>query len=83
MTHSDQVENISIHKRDCDRENNRWWVRSPGSTYIGNATPSAETYGKITGRQYYDEGIMCERINPDILQAFRSNPYTQSLNSWA
>lgn len=78
-----QVENISIHKRDCDRENNRWWIRSPGSTYIGNATPSAETYGKITGRQYYDEGIMCERINPDILTAFKNNPYTQSLYSYA
>jgi hypothetical protein len=78
-----QVENISIHKRDCDRENNRWWVRNPGDTTIGQTTPSVENYGKVTGRQYYDEGIMCSRINPDILTAFKNNPYTQSLHSYA
>ncbi len=26
---------------------------------------------------------LADRINPDLLDSFRSNPYTQSLNSWA
>lgn len=78
-----QNDNISIHKRDCDRDNNRWWVRSPGSTHVTTATPSIESYGQIKMPQTYNTGIECERINPDILTAFKNNPYTQSLQSWA
>jgi hypothetical protein len=26
---------------------------------------------------------LADRINPDILSAFKENPYTQSINSWA
>ena len=32
--------------------------------------------------QYYDNCQDCNRINPDILTAFKQNPYTQSLNSY-
>ena len=78
-----QNDNISIHKRDCDRDNNRWWVRSPGSTHVTTATPSVESFGHLNVPQRYNYGIECERINPDILTAFKNNPYTQSLQSWA
>ena len=44
--------------------------------------PSADTYGKINTPQYYDECQGCDRINSDILSAFKQNPYTQSLHSW-
>ena len=42
-----------------------------------------DTYGKINTPQYYDQCQGCERISPDILTAFKKNPYTQSLQSWA
>jgi hypothetical protein len=77
-----QNECIKIDKLECDRENNRLWVRGSGPT-VANALPAPETYGKFSARQYYDENINCERIQPDILNAFKQNPYTQSLNSWA
>lgn len=77
-----QNDNIKIDKVDADRDNNRWWVRGSGPT-VATALPSPETYGKFNARQYYDENINCERIQPDILNAFKQNPYTQSLNSWA
>ena len=36
------------------------------------------------GYEHYDDKkIGDDRINPDLLNAFKSNPYTQSLNSWA
>jgi hypothetical protein len=45
--------------------------------------PSVETYGKARMPQNYPRNaIECERINPEILDAFRNNPYTQSLNSY-
>jgi hypothetical protein len=73
-----QNDNISIHRRDEDRVNNRTYARNAGPV----AFPSAETHGKISGPQTYNQ-INCERNSPDILTAFKNNPYTQSLNSWA
>ena len=74
-----QTDNISIAKKDSDRNNNRMWVSNqPFSSNI----PSAETHGKINAPQYYDNSINNDRINPDILTAFKNNPYTQSLSSY-
>ena len=74
-----QNDNIHIDKRDADRDNNRMWAPSSAPQFI----PSAETYGKMNAPQYYDECKNCDRIAPDILTAFKDNPYTQSLQSWA
>ena len=74
-------ENIHIDKNDADRKNNRMWVRNSNSN-INGAIPSVETYGKINVPQYYDNCQNCDRINPDILNAFKENPYTKSLNSY-
>jgi hypothetical protein len=52
-----------------------------GSAII-NASPSVENYGDINTPQYYKEP-MNDRMNPDILTAFKNNPYTHSLTSWA
>jgi hypothetical protein len=41
-----------------------------------------EQYGLMDKTpQHYQEAVNCERINPNILDAFRNNPYTQSLHS--
>ena len=79
-----QNENIVVDRIDSDRCNNRLWVSSSGPTAGITTTPSIESYGSIAhNRQMYDESkIGCERISPDILTAFKNNPYTQSLNSW-
>lgn len=74
-------ENIHIDKQDSDRNNNRLWVRN-GNSGINGAIPSVETYGKINVPQYYDNCINCDRIQPEILNAFKDNPYTQSLSSY-
>ena len=73
-----QHDNISINKRDDDRLNNH--LSAPHS--LTSAIPSMETYGKINAPQYYDQGQSCDRIQPDILSAFKQNPYAQSLQSW-
>jgi len=72
---------IQIDKNETDRNNNRMWVRN-GNGGTNNAIPSLETYGKINMPQYYDNCQDCERINPDILTAFKENPYTKSLSSY-
>lgn len=72
-----QTENICIAKTDSDRNNNRMWT--PSNNY--SSIPDARTHGKMNAPQYYDNKMNNERINPDILTAFKKNPYTQSLNS--
>jgi hypothetical protein len=69
--------NVTMSKLDSDRENNRLWA--PHS--ILNSGPSIQTHGKINTPQYYDNCQGCERIAPDILNAFKENPYTHSLSS--
>ena len=74
-------QHIQIDKNEADRNNNRAMMRN-GNGSINNTIPSMETYGKINMPQYYDNCQDCERINPDILTAFKENPYTKSLGSY-
>ena len=77
-------ENINVKRNDCDRNNNRWWVRSSGNSAGITAPPSAETFGNEKVSFVYDDAkFNQERINPDILNAFKNNPYTHSLSSYA
>jgi hypothetical protein len=72
--------NMSQSKLDSDRENNRLWVPSG----IINTGPSAHTYGQdqqVMHQKTQDMGI--SRIEPDLLTAFKQNPYTFSLSSVA
>ena len=78
-----QVENISIHKRDGDRDNNRWWVPSSGGTAGITARGVVENIDRVKVSQSYDQNVNNDRIAPELLNAFKNNPYTQSLTSWA
>ena len=68
--------NISVAKNENDRNNNRLWV----PTKAPPQTPSMEQYGKMSMPQTYDNTVNMERMDPAILNAFRQNPYTKSLN---
>jgi hypothetical protein len=78
-----QTDNISIQKRDGDRDNNRWWVPSSSNTAGFTARGATENLDRMKVSESYDQNINTDRIAPEILNAFKSNPYTQSLSSWA
>jgi hypothetical protein len=77
-----QIFNQSMHlstiKSDSDRFNGRV---NPAHSQLTSLPPSTKTFGAIRASQYYNECAGCDRIQPDILNAFRNNPYTQSLTS--
>ena len=75
-----QQMNMSINKSDSDRLDGRV---NPAFSRLSAMPPSTQTYGAIHAPQYYNECAGCDRINPDILTAFKNNPYTQSLSSVA
>lgn len=72
-----QSMNVCIDKNECDRENNRMWVSNGGPSVIR----SKEHYGELQGMQTYNQNIQSDRMNPDMLTAFKNNPYTHSLHS--
>ncbi len=73
-----QNENVLISKKESDRQNNRMWIPSNASAI----PPSSQTYGKLD-QPYaqFEEKTNYDRINPDLLNAFKQNPYTHSLNN--
>jgi hypothetical protein len=70
--------NVQIDRLDADRLNNRATVMTNAPSSI----PSIDIYGNMTMPQSYDESKLNERIQPDILNAFRQNPYTHSLQTY-
>jgi hypothetical protein len=72
--------NVSINRSDDDRNNNRLWVPGTGVP----SGPSVQTHGKLnTNLQFIDNNKNCDRIDGNLLNAFKENPYTQSLYSVA
>ena len=75
-----QKTNIAIQKKESDRNNNRMWAPSSMHSNI----PSNNMYGKVRDKQHYNQDkIGSDRINGELLSAFKNNPYTQSLQSCA
>jgi len=73
-----QEMNVNCWKQDCNRYDGRV---NPAYSVLTGMPPSVNTYGAIRAPQYYNECQMCDRIQPDILSAFRENPYTHSLTT--
>jgi hypothetical protein len=68
--------NVTMSKLDSDRDNNRLWAPSA----VIQSGPSVQTQGKTNTPQYCAE-IQDNRLEPNLLQAFKENPYTHSLSS--
>jgi hypothetical protein len=70
---------VSINKLDSDRYDGR--VNPPFSKLSG-MPPSKETYGAIHSMpQRYNENAGCDRLDGNLLEAFKKNPYTHSLTN--
>ncbi len=66
------------HKRvEGDQVN----IREPAETSIYQAPPQKNNCGLTRVKSKLPEETIRDRIDPDILTAFRENPYTQSLSS--
>lgn len=72
--------NVDIKKIEGDYMNTREVAKTKVYNSIGEMKPCSITKEK---KQYNDAEFMGERINPDLLSAFKQNPYTQSLSSFS
>lgn len=69
--------NVSIDKSDTNCMDNRPF----GPSSVISLPPAKENYGHMGPPQQLDMGIEIQRNTPDILNAFRANPFTHSLNT--
>lgn len=72
-----QMNNVQC-RDDCDRFGGRM---NPAFSSTNATPPSKEIYQNVKFPQKLDQNMNCERIQPDILNAFKNNPYTQSLTT--
>lgn len=79
MFNGQSTTNIKVDKLETDRLNNRMYVPQQ----ITKAPPSHQQYGQMSARSEFGQHIQTQRNTPDILNAFRSNPYSKPLNSVA
>lgn len=70
-------QNLANIREDSTRNNNRLWVPSGGPTII----PNKNIIGHVENIATLSEKTNQDRIEPDLLTAFKQNPYTQSLNN--
>jgi hypothetical protein len=68
---------VSIAKLEQDRINNRQWVPSAMPQLPSNKEMIGQTYLPLE-----EVSVINERISPDLLTAFKENPYTPSLSSY-
>jgi hypothetical protein len=76
-----QSYNVQTHKDESLMVNSRGF-EAPLMTFGGQA-PSSSQMGSVKYFQPLQEDINVQRNNPGILDAFKKNPYTQSLQSAA
>ena len=69
--------NLTHKKIESDRIN----IREPAETVVYDAPPQMNTCGLTTIKDKLPEETQRDRINPELLNAFRNNTYTQSLAS--
>ena len=77
--------NMNIAKQDNDRVNNRLQTHDfklPPPNSMADTVPSLDSYGKINMPEQYSQEVNSERINPDMLSAFKNNPYAHSVTSY-
>ena len=71
--------NISMNRDENILKNDRKDFPTGGPNLI----PSAEFLGEMNGPAGYDMQFNSNRMDANLLSAFKNNPYTQSLNSSA
>lgn len=73
-----QQMNVMNMPEDVNRFDGRM---NPPMASTGALPPSKDIHGSINMPQYNNECMNCDRIQPDILSAFKNNPYTHSLTT--
>ena len=70
-------------KKIGDIQNDYINERGVQATKVYNSIPQMNHLNVTQDKNTVPNEGLADRINPDLISAFKENPYTQSLNSWA
>ena len=76
----DDIHMVTARRGDSD--NQRIENRGVMSTKVYNSVPQPNMFGETHQKDTLPNKPLADRIDPGILDAFRKNPYTQSLQSF-
>jgi hypothetical protein len=76
------MQNVDIKRLDSDRKNPRDFEQDMPNCDVPYQLPPTANPASITKEKNTVFNNYTERIQPDILDAYRNNPYTQSLHSY-
>ena len=77
--------NLDNIKKDTDRVNNRMKpddFKLPPRNSLADTVPCLDSYGKINMPKEYSQEVNNDRMNPDMLSAFKNNPYAHSVTNF-
>ena len=78
------MQNVDIKRLDSDRKNPRDFEQdAPNVNVSFQLPPTANPRGITKEKNTVTTTTNLDRMQPDILDAYRNNPYTQSLHSYA
>ena len=76
-------QSLTSHAQNVTNMRNRSTQPDELRVNMPKIAANMSTHGKISGKNTREKAFNCQRNNPNMVQAFNQNPYTQSLNSWA
>jgi hypothetical protein len=76
------MQNVDIKRLDSDRKNPRDFEQDMPNCDVPYQLPPTANAASITKEKNTVFNNYTERIQPEILDAYRNNPYTQSLHSY-
>ena len=79
---SGQDINATSHKLN-EKQNEYLNERGVQSNKVYNSIPQINEVNITTNKDIVPNEPIADRINPEMVSAFKENPYTQSLGSWA
>ena len=77
------MQNVDVKRLDTDRKNPRDFQQDlPNSNVPFQVLPTANPYSITKEKNTVSNQSNIDRMQPDLLDAYRNNPYTQSLHSF-
>jgi hypothetical protein len=77
------MQNVDVKRLDTDRKNPRDFEQDlPNANVPFQVLPTANAYSITKEKNTVSNQSNIDRMQPDLLDAYRNNPYTQSLHSY-
>ena len=77
-------ENINATSNKLNEKQNEYLnERGVQATKVYNSIPQINEVNITNNKDIVPNEPLADRLNPDMIKAFKENPYTQSLKSWA